>query len=69
MLFEDDEATAIAVVLGLWLAPPSGIERSALTALAKLARLLPPRLRAQLAVLRHATVSWSRPPRSCRPNR
>ena len=58
MLFEDDEAMAIAVVLGLSAgAALPGIERSALTALAKLDRLLPPRLRAQLAVLRHATVS------------
>jgi predicted DNA-binding transcriptional regulator YafY len=58
MLFEDDEAMAIAVVLGLSAgAAVPGIERSALTALAKLDRLLPPRLRAQLAVLRHATVS------------
>jgi predicted DNA-binding transcriptional regulator YafY len=58
MLFEDDEAMAIAVVLGLTAgAAVPGIERSALTALAKLDRLLPPRLRSQLAVLRHATVS------------
>jgi predicted DNA-binding transcriptional regulator YafY len=58
MLFEDDEAMAIAVVLGLSAgAAVPGIERSALTALAKLDRLLPPRLRAQLTVLRHATVS------------
>ena len=58
MLFEDDEAMAIAVVLGLSAgAALPGIERSALTALAKLDRLLPPRLRARLAVLRHATVS------------
>lgn len=58
LLFEDDEAMAIAVVLGLSAgAAVPGIERSALTALAKLDRLLPPRLRAQLAVLRHATVS------------
>ena len=58
LLFEDDEAVAIAVVLGLSAgAAVPGIERSALTALAKLDRLLPPRLRAQLAVLRAATVS------------
>ena len=58
MLFEDDEAMAIAVVLGLSAgAAVPGIERSALTALAKLDRLLPPRLRARLAALRHATVS------------
>jgi predicted DNA-binding transcriptional regulator YafY len=53
MLFEDDEAMAIAVVLGLSAgAAVPGIERSALTALAKLDRL-----RARLAALRHATVS------------
>ncbi len=58
MLFEDDEAMAIAVVLGLSAgAAVPGIERSALTALAKLDRLLPPRLRSRLAALRHATVS------------
>jgi len=58
MLFEDDEAMAIAVVLGLSAgAAVPGIERSALTALAKLDRLLPPRLGARLAALRHATVS------------
>jgi predicted DNA-binding transcriptional regulator YafY len=58
MLFEDDEAMAIAVVLGLSAgAAVPGIERSALTALAKLDRLLPHRLRARLSVLRAATVS------------
>jgi predicted DNA-binding transcriptional regulator YafY len=58
MLFEDYEAMAIAVVLGLSAgAAVPGIERSALTALAKLDRLLPPRLRTRLATLRHATVS------------
>jgi predicted DNA-binding transcriptional regulator YafY len=62
MVFEDDEAMAIAVVLGLSAgAAVPGIERSALTALAKLDRLLPPRLRTQLAVLRHATVSLVSP--------
>jgi len=58
MLFEDDEAMAIAVVLGLSAgAALPGIERSALTALAKLDRLLPPRLRTRLTALRRATVS------------
>jgi predicted DNA-binding transcriptional regulator YafY len=53
---------AIAVVLGVsaGTAVP-GIERSALTALAKLDRLLPPRLRSQLTALRSATVSLSSP--------
>jgi len=57
MLFEDDEAMAVAVVLGVSAtAPVPGIERGALTALAKLDRLLPPRLRTQLTALRAATV-------------
>jgi predicted DNA-binding transcriptional regulator YafY len=63
LLFEDDEAMAVAVVLGASAsAAVPGIERSALTALAKLDRLLPPRLRSQLAALRAATVSLASPP-------
>src|SRR5580658_6063432 len=66
LLFEDDEAMAVAVVLGLSAgAAVPGIERSALTALAKLDRLLPPRLRARLAALRHATVSLILPAEAC----
>jgi predicted DNA-binding transcriptional regulator YafY len=58
MLFEDDEAMAIAVVLGLSAgAAVPGVERGTLSALSKLDRLLPPRLRAQLTALRAATVS------------
>jgi predicted DNA-binding transcriptional regulator YafY len=58
MLFEDDEAMAVAVVLGLSAgAALPGMERSTLSALAKLDRLLPPRLRTQLSALRAATVS------------
>jgi predicted DNA-binding transcriptional regulator YafY len=58
MLFEDDEAMAVAVVLGLSAgAALPGLERATLSALAKLDRLLPPRLRTQLAALRAATVS------------
>ena len=57
LLFEDDEAMAIAVVLGVSAtAAVPGIERGALAALTKLDRLLPPRLRAQLTALRAATV-------------
>jgi predicted DNA-binding transcriptional regulator YafY len=57
LLFEDDEAMAVAVVLGVSAtAAVPGIERGALTALTKLDRLLPPRLRAQLTALRAATV-------------
>jgi predicted DNA-binding transcriptional regulator YafY len=57
LLFSDDEAMAVAVVLGVsaTTAVP-GIERGSLAALAKLDRLLPPRLRAQLTALRAATV-------------
>jgi predicted DNA-binding transcriptional regulator YafY len=62
LLFEDDEAMAVAVVLGVSAgAAVPGIERGALTALAKLDRLLPPRLRAQLVALRAATVSLVSP--------
>src|ERR1700679_954023 len=58
LLCEDDEAMAVAVVLGASAgAAVPGIERGALTALAKLDRLLPPRLRSQLAALRAPTVS------------
>ncbi|MGO9584018.1 MAG: helix-turn-helix transcriptional regulator [Acidimicrobiales bacterium] len=57
LLFEDDEAMAVAVVLGVSAsAAVPGIERGSLAALAKLDRLLPPRLRTQLAALRAATV-------------
>jgi predicted DNA-binding transcriptional regulator YafY len=58
LVFEDDEAMAVAVVLGASAAAAvPGIERGALAALAKLDRLLPPRLRSQLIALRAATVS------------
>jgi predicted DNA-binding transcriptional regulator YafY len=57
LLFEDDEAMAVAVVLGVSAtAAVPGIERGALAALTKLDRLLPPRLRVQLTALRAATV-------------
>jgi predicted DNA-binding transcriptional regulator YafY len=62
LLFEDDEAMAVAVVLGVSAgAAVPGIERGALTALAKLDRLLPARLRTQLTALRAATVSLASP--------
>jgi predicted DNA-binding transcriptional regulator YafY len=58
LVFEDDEAMAVAVVLAASAAAAvPGIERGALAALAKLDRLLPPRLRSQLTALRAATVS------------
>jgi len=58
LLLDDDEATAVAVVLGVMasVAVP-GVEAGALAALTKLDRLLPPRLRGQLAALRAATVA------------
>lgn len=58
LLLDDDEATAVAVVLGVMagVAVP-GVERGALAALTKLDRVLPPRLRGQLAALRESTVA------------
>lgn len=62
LLFDDDEAMAVAVVLGVSAgAAVPGIEKGALGALAKLDRLLPPRLRRQLGALRSATVSLTVP--------
>ncbi len=62
LLFEDDEALAVAIVLGVSATTAvAGIEQSALAALAKLDRLLPPRLRAQLTTMRAATVSLVEP--------
>jgi predicted DNA-binding transcriptional regulator YafY len=53
---------AVAVVVGASAgAAIPGIERGALAALAKLDRLLPPRLQSQLASLRSATVSLTSP--------
>lgn len=58
LLLDEDEATAVAVVLGVMasVAVP-GVERGALAALTKLDRLLPPRLRGQLVSLRASTVA------------
>lgn len=58
LLLDDDEATAVAVVLGVMasVAVP-GVERGALKALTKLDRVLPPRLRGQLVSLRESTVA------------
>jgi predicted DNA-binding transcriptional regulator YafY len=62
LLVDDDEAMAVAVVLGVSAgAAVPGIEQGALGALAKLDRLLPPRLRAQLSSLRSATLSLVTP--------
>lgn len=58
LLLDEDEATAVAVVLGVMasVAVP-GVERGALAALTKLDRLLPPHLRGQLSALRASTVA------------
>jgi predicted DNA-binding transcriptional regulator YafY len=57
LLLDDDEATAIAIALGVSVGGAvMGIEESALAALAKLDRLLPPHLRARVAAVRTATL-------------
>ena len=57
LLLDDDEAMAIAVVLGVSAgAALPGIERPALATLARVERFLPPRLRSQVAALRATTV-------------
>jgi predicted DNA-binding transcriptional regulator YafY/ketosteroid isomerase-like protein len=58
LLLDDDEAMAVAVVLGISAgAAIPGIERAALATLSRVDRLLPPRLRSQLAALRASTVA------------
>ena len=58
LLLDDDEATAVAVALGVTTGGAVlGIEQPALSALAKLDRLLPPRLRARVEALQAATVA------------
>jgi predicted DNA-binding transcriptional regulator YafY len=62
LLLDDEEAMAVAVVLGVSAgAAIPGIERAALATLDRIDRLLPPRLRAQLAALRASTVSLTSP--------
>jgi predicted DNA-binding transcriptional regulator YafY len=57
LLFDDDEATAVAVALRHSAGGAvSGLEEASLAALSKLDRLLPPPLRARVAALREATV-------------
>ena len=59
LLLDDDEATAIAIALRVMAASAGavrGVEESALAALAKVDRMLPPRLRARVDALRKATV-------------
>ena len=57
LLLDEDEAMAVAVLLGVsaGVAVP-GIERAALATLARVDRLLPPRLQRQVKALRAATV-------------
>lgn len=56
LLLDEDEATAVAVALGASAANAQlGIEPAALAALAKLHRLLPPRLRRRVEAVRQAT--------------
>jgi predicted DNA-binding transcriptional regulator YafY len=57
LLLDDDEALAVAVLLGVSAgAAIPGIERPALATLARVDRLLPPRLRSPLAALRASTI-------------
>ena len=57
LLLDDDEATAIAIALGLTAGGAvHGIEEPALAALAKLDRLLPGHLRARVEAVRTATI-------------
>jgi predicted DNA-binding transcriptional regulator YafY len=58
LLLEDDEATAIAIALGLSAGGAvEGIEEPALAALAKLDRLLPAHVRARVAAVRVTTMA------------
>ncbi|MCL2396273.1 MAG: YafY family transcriptional regulator, partial [Acidimicrobiaceae bacterium] len=62
LLLEDDEAMAVAVVLGASAsAAVPGMEQGALGALTKLDRLLPERLRSQLGALRASIDSLASP--------
>jgi predicted DNA-binding transcriptional regulator YafY len=58
LLLDDDEATAVAVALAVsTTGAVRGLEEPALAALAKLDRLLPPRLRERVDAVRRATVT------------
>ena len=68
LLLDDDEATAVAVALGASTATAAlGIEDIALAALAKLHRLLPPRIRARVQALTTTTDLLARPPEAVAP--
>jgi len=62
LLLDDDEATTIAVALGVSTGGAvRGIEQPALTALAKLDRVLPARLRQRVDALRSSVVTMAGP--------
>lgn len=57
LVLDDDEATAIAIALGLTAGGAvQGVEEPALAALAKLDRVLPPHLRARVEAVRTTTL-------------
>jgi predicted DNA-binding transcriptional regulator YafY len=63
LLLDEDEALAVAVLLGVSAsAALPGIERATLATLARIDRLLPPKLQRQVKALRAATVPLARPP-------
>ncbi|AJT69929.3 hypothetical protein T261_8336 [Streptomyces lydicus] len=57
LLLDDDEAVAIAVALRTATTDVTGIEETALRALAKLEQVLPARLRTQVTALQRATTA------------
>lgn len=67
LLLDDDEAVALAVALRTTAGGLTGVEESALRALAKLEQVLPHRLRTQVAALQQSVtgITWeSRGPRA-----
>ncbi|MBT2422121.1 WYL domain-containing protein [Streptomyces sp. ISL-22] len=60
LLLDDDEAVAIAVALRTAAGGPTGIEETALRALAKLEQVLPRRLRGRITALQSAAsgITW-----------
>ncbi|HEY8523765.1 MAG TPA: YafY family protein [Acidimicrobiales bacterium] len=57
LVLDDDEATAIALALGAWSRGAlAGLEQPARSALAKLDRVLPPRVRARVEAVSRATL-------------
>jgi predicted DNA-binding transcriptional regulator YafY len=63
LLLDEEEAMAVAVLLGVSASTAlPGIERATLATLARIDRLLPPKLQRQVKALRAATVPLVRPP-------